>query len=217
MNLLRGAGPKGLSGIPPTRDGRYIRPLIRVSKSRILAFLKLKNQAYVFDSSNKDMKYLRNNIRYKLIPHLQSGYNPDIIDALDRLSNILKQEEDFWDAETKIQFDHCLIRENNASIVFSKILLSDLHPALLNRVLRKAIKKIKKDLKRISLAHLLDIIEFCFNTPSGISLDLPGQIRVYKKNDTIIIKKEDKPLREIGKKEKQSRQITKKKQSKTRL
>ena len=217
MNLLRGAGPKGLSGIPPIRDGRYIRPLIRVSKAKILAFLKLKKQAYVFDSSNKDMKYLRNNIRYKLIPHLQSEYNPEIIDALDRLSNILKQEEDFWDAETKLQFNHCLIKANNSSIVFSKTLLSNLHPALLNRVLRRAIKQIKKDLKRISLAHITDIIEFCFNKPSGVSLDLPGQIRIYKKNDTIIIKKEDKPLREIGKKERQSRQIANKRQGKTRL
>ncbi|MCD4721863.1 MAG: tRNA lysidine(34) synthetase TilS [Desulfobacula sp.] len=211
MNLLRGAGPKGLSGIPPIRDSRYIRPLIRVSKTKILAFLKLKKQAYVFDSSNKDMKYLRNNIRYKLIPHLQSEYNPEIIEALDRLSNILKQEEDFWDAETKIQFNNCLIKTKDTSIVFSKTLLSNLHPALLNRVLREAIKKIKKDLKRISLTHLIDIVEFCFNKPSGISLDLPGQIRVYKKKDTIIIKKENKPLREIGKKEKQSRQMAQKK------
>jgi len=200
MNLLRGAGPKGLSGIPPIRNGRYIRPLIRVSKSQILAFLKFKKQAYVFDSSNKDMKYLRNNIRYKLIPHLQSEYNPEIIDALDRLSNILKQEEDFWDVETKIQFNHCLIKKEDTAIVFSKLLLSNLHPAILNRVLRKAIKKIKKDLKRISLAHITDIIEFCFNKSSGVSLDLPGQIRIYKKNDNIIIRKEDKPLREIGKK-----------------
>ncbi|MCK5696250.1 MAG: tRNA lysidine(34) synthetase TilS [Desulfobacula sp.] len=216
MNLLRGAGPKGLSGIPPIRDNRYIRPLIRVSKAEILAFLKRKKQAYVFDSSNKDMKYLRNNIRYKLIPHLQSEYNPEIIDALDRLSNILKQEEDFWDAETKLQFNHCLIKANNSSIVFSKTLLSNLHPALLNRVLRRAVKQIKKDLKRIFLTHINDIIEFCFNISPGISLDLPGQIRVYKKNDTIIIKKEDKPLREIGKKEKQSRQIAQKRQGKTR-
>jgi tRNA(Ile)-lysidine synthase len=216
MNLLRGSGPRGLSGIPPIRDDNYIRPLIRVSKIKILAFLTLKKQAYVFDSSNKDMKYLRNNIRYRLIPHLQSEYNPDIIDALDRLSNILKLEEDFWDAETKIQFNHCLVKANNSSIIFSKTLLSELHPALLNRVLRKAIGKIKKNLKRISFAHLVDIVEFCFNKSPGISLDLPGQIRVYKKNDAIVIKKEDKPLRKIGKKEKQSRQIAKKKQGKTR-
>ncbi|MCK5837915.1 MAG: tRNA lysidine(34) synthetase TilS, partial [Desulfobacula sp.] len=55
MNLLRGTGPKGLSGIPTLRDGKYIRPLIRVSKNQILDFLKTENQSWVFDSSNTDM------------------------------------------------------------------------------------------------------------------------------------------------------------------
>jgi len=214
MNLLRGAGPRGLSGIPPIREGRYIRPLIRVSKLQILDFLKLENQTYVFDSSNKDMLYLRNNIRYKLIPHLQSEYNPEIVDALDRLSNILRQEEKFWDSETQKAFQHCLIKTQETCLVFSKTKLANLHPALINRVFRKAIQKIKKNLKRISLAHINDIIEFCFNKHSGVSLDLPGQIRVYKNHDMIIIKKEEKPLREIGKKEKQLRQMTQKKQDK---
>jgi tRNA(Ile)-lysidine synthase len=90
--------------------------------------------------------------------------------------------------------------------------MSALHPALLNRVFRKAIWKIKKDLRRISLAHIEDMVKFCFDRPSGISLDLPGRIRVYKNRDSIIIKKEAAPLREIGKKEKQSRQPAKKKQ-----
>ncbi|WP_304511622.1 tRNA lysidine(34) synthetase TilS [Desulfobacula sp.] len=211
MNLLRGAGPKGLSGIPPIRGGRYIRPLIRVSKNQVLDFLKLKKQTYVFDSSNQNMIYLRNKIRHELFPHLQSEYNPEIVDALDRLSNILRQEEAFWDSETKIQFNRCLIKTEDSLLTFSKTLMSNLHPALLNRVLRKAIKTVKKDLKRISLAHINDIVDFCFNKPSGFSLDLPGQIRVYKDKDIITIKKEDETLREIGKKEKQLRQMAKKK------
>ncbi|MCK4767101.1 MAG: tRNA lysidine(34) synthetase TilS [Desulfobacula sp.] len=211
MNLLRGAGPKGLSGIPPLRNGRYIRPLIRVSKSKILDFLKLKKQTCVFDSSNQDTIYLRNKIRHELLPHLQSEYNPEIADALDRLSNILRQEEAFWDSETKRQFNKCLIKTEASYLAFSKTLMSNLHPALLNRVLRKAIKTVKKDLKRISLSHINDIVDFCFNKPSGLSLDLPGQIRVYKDKDVIIIKKEDETLREIGKKEKQLRRMAKKK------
>ncbi|MBU8911067.1 MAG: tRNA lysidine(34) synthetase TilS [Desulfobacterales bacterium] len=214
MNLLRGAGPKGLSGIPPIRNGRYIRPLIRVSKNQILAFLKLKNQTYMFDSSNKDMAYLRNKIRHELLPHLQSEYNPEIADALDRLSNILRQEEEFWESETKIKFNSCLIKAEASCLAFSKTLMSNLHPALLNRVLRKAIKTVKKNLKRISLAHINDIVEFCFNDSSGISLDLPGQIRVYKNHDLIIIKKENKPLREIGENKKQLRLAALKKQGK---
>lgn len=214
MNLLRGSGPKGLSGIPPVRDNIYIRPLLRVSKNRILDFLKEQNQDYMFDSSNNDMAYLRNKIRHRLIPHLQSEYNPEIIDSLDRLSHILKQEEDFWEIETRIQFDNCLVKKNASSLSFSKISLSNLHPALLNRIFRKAIQKIKKDLKRISLTHINDIVDFTLTKSPGRSLDLPGQIRVYKIRDLIMIKKEDKPLREIGKKEKQLRLATQEKQDK---
>jgi len=214
MNLLRGTGPKGLCGIPPIRDGLYIRPLIRVSKSRILDFLKTENQAYVTDSSNMDMAYLRNKIRLKLIPHLKAEYNPEITHALDRLSHILKQEEEFWEIETQKIFHCCLIRSETSCLVLSKPEMAKLHPALLNRVFRKAILKIKKDLKRISHAHINDIIEFCFNPSSGISLDLPGQIRFYKNKDFITIKKEAVPLREIGKKEKKQRQLLQEKQDK---
>ena len=212
MNLLRGAGPRGLSGIPPVRDGRYIRPLIRVSKRQITDFLKAEKQAYMFDSSNRDMVYLRNKIRYALIPHLQLEYNPEIMDALDRLSRILRSEEAYLDTETDIHFNTCLIKTDASFVSFSRTALSSLHPALLNRVLRKAIKTLKKDLKRISLAHMDNMTDFCFTRPSGISLDLPGQIRIYKNKDIITLKKEDKPLREIGKKCKQSRQMDRKKQ-----
>ncbi len=212
MNLLRGAGPKGLSGIPPIRDGLYIRPLIRVSKPRILDFLKNENQGYVVDASNTDMAYLRNKIRYRLIPHLKAEYNPEIIDGLDRLSNILKQEEEFWEIETQKAFHYCLIKSEQSCLMLSKSEMAKRHPALLNRVFRKAIHTVKKDLKRISHAHINDIIEFCFTTSSGISLDLPDQIRIYKSKDLIMIKKEENPLREIGKKEKKLKQLLQEKQ-----
>lgn len=204
INLLRGAGPKGLSGIPPIRNGIYIRPMIRISKKEILGFLKSRNQKFMFDSSNDDMAYLRNRIRCKLLPYLQSEFNPEIIDALDRLSNILKIEEDYFDNETQKAFKFCLLKTDTASVSFSKKKLSDFHPAIVNRVLRKAIKKIKKNLNRITLGHINDIVHFAFTSLSGSSLDLPDRIRVYKDNDTIIFKKENKPLREIGKKEKNS-------------
>ncbi|MCK5838130.1 MAG: tRNA(Ile)-lysidine synthetase, partial [Desulfobacula sp.] len=168
------------------------------------------------DSSNTDMAYLRNKIRYALIPHLQSEYNPEIVDALDRMSHILRQEEAFWNTETDRHFNRCLIKTEASAIVFSKSLMATLHPALLNRVFRKAIEKVKHNLKRISLTHINDLVQFCFHPSAGTSLDLPDQIRIYKKKMVIIIKKEDRPLREIGKKEKQSRQMARKKQTRDR-
>jgi tRNA(Ile)-lysidine synthase len=198
MNLLRGSGPKGLSGIPPVRDKLYIRPLIRMTKQEILDFLEAEGQTFRIDGSNTDTAYIRNAVRLQLIPVLESEFNPDIVDALDRLSHILRQEEDYLDAEAEKYFQACLIEKQTAFLSFSKKSLSRLHPAMVNRVIRKGIGMMKTDLRRISLGHMNDILEFCFHRASGNSLDLPGQIRIYKKKDAIRIQKEERPLRDIG-------------------
>ncbi len=203
MNLLRGSGPKGLCGIPPIRDNIYIRPLIRISKTKILDFLKLNNQDYMFDSSNNDTIYLRNRIRHQLLPHLESQFNREIIDALDRLSNILKLDEDYLEQQTMKKYNKCLLHADISSVSLSKKQLSKLHPGILNRVLRNAVKTVKNNLNQITQGHINDIVQFSFNTLFGTSLDLPGRIRVYKQKGIIILKKETKPLREIGRLEKQ--------------
>src|SRR3989339_867742 len=198
MNLLRGSGPKGLSGIPPVRDHRYIRPLIRMTKQEILDFLKAEGQAFRMDGSNTDTAYIRNAVRLRLIPVLESDFNPDIVDALDGFSHILRQEEDYLDTEAEKYFQACLIEKQTAFLSFSKQRLSRLHPAMVNRVIRKGIGMMKTDLRRISLGHMNDILDFCFHRVSGNSLDLPGRIRIYKKKDVIRIQKEEQPLRDIG-------------------
>jgi tRNA(Ile)-lysidine synthase len=76
MNLLRGSGPLGLSGISPVRDGKIVRPLINLRRSEIMDYVAAKNLDYVTDSSNWDLKFRRNKIRTRLIPQLKSGYNP---------------------------------------------------------------------------------------------------------------------------------------------
>lgn len=208
MNLLRGAGPKGLSGIPPVRDNRYIRPLIRLSKSDILEFLNSQNQAFRTDASNMDTHYLRNDIRHELLPLLESKYNKGIMDGLDRLSRIMRQEEDYLDEEAKRQFESCIISSEEGQtgfISFSKKRLSMLHPAMKSRVIRRGIEKVKKDLRRISFDHMDDILGFCFNRDSGQSLDLPDRIRIYKNRNCLRIQKEENPLRDIGKEKKKER------------
>lgn len=202
MNLLRGSGPKGLSGIPPIRQDRYIRPLIRVAKTDLIDYLEKNRLAYQTDSSNADSIYLRNKIRNHLIPLLESDYNPEIKDSLNRLSHILRTEDDFIQTQARQAFEHCLTKKNTTSVLFSKKELATLHTALFNRVIRQAIEQVKTDLKRISLVHLESINHFCFHQPGGKSLDLPGQIRIYKSKNSIEIRKEQTPLRDLGRQEK---------------
>jgi tRNA(Ile)-lysidine synthase len=100
MHLLRGSGPQGLSGISPVRklgNTSIIRPLIELNREEILDYLKENNLAFCLDSSNRRTEYFRNRIRLKLLPLLRENYNKNIDDALLRLSEILKEENTYWE------------------------------------------------------------------------------------------------------------------------
>lgn len=70
MNLARGAGLRGLSGIPPVR-GRYVRPLIECRRIEVLAYLKHLDQPYRTDPTNLTPKYARNRVRLEVLPILE--------------------------------------------------------------------------------------------------------------------------------------------------
>lgn len=205
MNFLRGAGVKGLSGIPPRRDDLYIRPLIRTTRKEILAFLNCHGQPYMTDTSNQDVRYLRNKIRYELIPHLESGFNPQLTNALDRVSYVMKQEEDFLHQKSIDACRECQVLMDKKSICLDLEKVSCLHPAMQSRVIRQAVKMVKHNLHHITQTHISEVLGFILKKETVGSLDLPGQIRVYKKSKTILFKKERLPLRTLGKREKSVR------------
>ncbi len=201
MNLLRGSGPKGLSGIPSKRNGIIIRPLIEFSKQEILNYLELKCQNYVIDSSNKNLKFLRNKIRHSLLPRLRQEYNPSITESLNRLSNIIRNEDDWMEKEISHVFKKALIKQKNNEIQLSIKILTELHKAVLRRLIRLAIKEIKGNLKRITLVHIDAVILLILSSESGKSLDLPDRIRISKqKKGFVCFRKESIPLRQIRKK-----------------
>ena len=68
MNLLRGSGTRGLSGIPPVREDCYIRPMIELTKVQVYDLLKGMNQSFIIDSSNADPAYLRNRVLLRPLP-----------------------------------------------------------------------------------------------------------------------------------------------------
>lgn len=209
MSLIRGSGARGLRGIAPVREDKIIRPLIRVSKADILDFLNETDQAYVMDSSNEDPAFLRNRVRHSLIPLLEKDFNPDIKTGLDRLSHILSLEDDFMSDQADQAYDD--IRSDQTDQTQAQKILSipglmNLHPAIAGRVLRITISSVKGDLRRITHTHIQDILTLAKASESNKSLDLPGQIRVYKNRGQLFIKKETLPLRELGRQQKSDKQ-----------
>jgi tRNA(Ile)-lysidine synthase len=96
FQLLRGTGLHGLAGIAARRplDGNVmlIRPLLTVTRSEVLTFLRRLGQDYREDASNADLSRTRNRIRHELLPHLAATYNPRIVDVLCRLAEQAAEE-----------------------------------------------------------------------------------------------------------------------------
>ena len=70
LHLLRGAGLRGLCGIPPRR-GRYIRPLLCVTRGQITDYLRQEGIMWVEDSSNAADDCRRNRLRHQVMPLLK--------------------------------------------------------------------------------------------------------------------------------------------------
>jgi tRNA(Ile)-lysidine synthase len=99
INFIRGSGISGLCGIQ-MKNNNIVRPLLSLTRNQIEEFLTKKNIKYRNDSSNSDIKYLRNNIRHQLIPLLKE-INPKIqetisneIEMLNGINNIFKEKVD---------------------------------------------------------------------------------------------------------------------------
>lgn len=71
MNIMRGVGAEGWSGIRP-RQGPFIRPLIEVDREAIQAYAQHHRIAFREDASNTDPKYMRNRVRHELLPLMRS-------------------------------------------------------------------------------------------------------------------------------------------------
>jgi tRNA(Ile)-lysidine synthase len=95
INILRGTGPKGLSGIPPVR-ANIIRPLIEIERREIEEFLDKNGINYIIDPSNLKDIYLRNRLRHKIIPELKR-INPSLTETMIRSMRILREEEGYFD------------------------------------------------------------------------------------------------------------------------
>lgn len=91
LRLLRGAGSRGLSGIPPRR-GMLVRPLIDRSRSQVLAFLADRGLAWCEDPTNSSARYARNRVRHELVPVL-ARLAPAAERALARAADLLRADE----------------------------------------------------------------------------------------------------------------------------
>ena len=178
INLLRGSGLLGLTGIRAQRD-IFIRPLHGCFRSEINDYISVHDLKYCSDETNFENKYLRNKIRLELIPYLET-YNPKIKSALTVTSAILTDDEDYLVKQVEAKLIEVDFRcgENSYTSLDIKLLNSQ-HPAMQKRLVRHSIFIAKGNLRSISVRHILEILRLVKYGIGSKEVHLPGDLVAF--------------------------------------
>jgi tRNA(Ile)-lysidine synthase len=198
MNVLRGSGTNGLRGIE-AKQGKYIRPLIEISRTEIEEFCEQEKLEPRIDESNFENEFTRNKIRNIVIPYIKKEFNPNIIDTLERLAEITREQEDFINAEAKNKYNKILIQEinlpnfeynrneYNSEIILNLKEFNKLPIVIQKKVLLISIQKIFGSTKGIEKIHLEDMIKLCNRNIGNKYLTPNKNLKIVIKNKQIHI------------------------------
>ncbi|NWF91058.1 MAG: tRNA lysidine(34) synthetase TilS [Ignavibacteriaceae bacterium] len=184
LNLLKGTGIKGLSGIPIKREN-IIRPILAVTKSEIIQYLQTNKIAYVLDETNLSSEYQRNFIRNKLFPLIKEKLNPKVESTLFKTSIILKQQFLALNSTIKILSESVSTHnKNKLEIKIDK--LKTIDENLWSEVLKYTVdSKLKVKLTFEDCFKILSLI----SKPKGKRIGCSNSITAVKEENEIVIVK----------------------------
>ncbi|WP_318038340.1 tRNA lysidine(34) synthetase TilS [Clostridium estertheticum] len=175
MRIMRGTGIEGIVGIRPVRDKIYVRPILRLSRKKIEKYCLSNNINPRIDKSNLENIYARNKVRLELIPYMEENFNKDIIKTLNRLSTIVKKDNEYLENISEKEYKkHCEIGQQR--VIINKAAFAE-HEAILSRIIRSALLAVNHNLYNFEKVHIYSIIELQRHG-TGKSIMLPQNIIV---------------------------------------
>jgi len=105
LRIFRGTGIRGLSAVHPRivfeeqgrAFGELVRPLLGFRRAALREFLRERGQSWREDSSNRDIAFLRNRVRHRLLPMIVEEFGEAAIEHMGELAEIARAEEEHWE------------------------------------------------------------------------------------------------------------------------
>ena len=189
MRIMRGTGIDGLKGMD-FKVGDIIRPILNIHREDIEDYIKINSIETVLDKTNLLPIYSRNKVRLELIPYIEENFNPNLIDALWRLSQISNLDSSFL-ANTAIEkYNNILKSQMKSKVILYTDLLAKEHKSIQQRVIRIALEKVALGLQGFNEQHIIDINNLIL-LGTGKQLNLPNGIIVSISYDELIFQKEE--------------------------
>lgn len=197
MNMIRGTGLTGLKGIEIKRENKYIRPLIECTRKEIEEYCTENKLEPKQDKSNKENIYTRNKIRNILVPLLEDEFNPNIVTTLNRMSQIIKEENEYICKQVDKIYKEVLIEENlgNSELEEKNTIILDLKKfnnqdkVIKNRLVLYTINRLLGTSQNIEMIHITDIIKLCENNIGNKYLTPNKKVKVLVNKGKIFFQK----------------------------
>jgi len=171
LNLARGAGLRGLSGISPVR-GRYVRPLIRHRRADVLRYLRHLGQPYRTDPTNLEPKYARNRVRLEVLPVLEELY-PGAGGNVAHGASLLRE-----DLEVLEGLVAGMVHRRGAEVIVPLGELKGMPPALRRHALRRAYATLVSDEASLDSAAVEAILKLARKSEGTRTTCLPENVVV---------------------------------------
>ena len=186
MNIIRGSGTSGLKGIRPIRENKFIRPLIETNREEIENYCDEHKLNPRIDKTNFENEYTRNKTRNILIPLIKEKFNPNIIMTINRLSDIINEENEYLEKLTKQKYKEMIIEENiGKQIILDLKLFNRQDLVIKKRLILHTINMLQGTTQGIGKVHIDDIIKLCENNLGNKYLTPNKNIKVLIKNKKI--------------------------------
>ncbi len=184
MWMLRGSGTGGLSGIPPKRGERIVRPILNIPRTDIIAYLNQRQLSYRLDSSNTESVYLRNRLRQDLVPHLKE-YAPGIVQTLSRQAEMIRDDHAYLESMAAVYFQKiCVTKDDQQSQLDASALLA-LPLSIRRRVVRCGFQQLKGNTHDLRFDVVQSVLERLENGQSGWTMKI-SDINIALEYDRLV-------------------------------
>jgi len=182
LNLIKGTGLNGISGIPYSR-GKIIRPLLVLTKEEIVQYLKFLKINYRTDLTNLQSEYERNFLRNEIIPLIKKRLNPSLENTLLKSSGVFREINTFVKKQLADAIDNLVIKKRNQFCI-SLSYLNKIKNELKSEAIRFVFEKEYKI--QLSFDEVKRIFSLLEKQP-GRSINLQGKLKVVRERNELVV------------------------------
>jgi tRNA(Ile)-lysidine synthase len=188
LNLIRGSGLEGLTGIDPGRrpHSRLVQPLIDVERAEVEAFCRALHLRPRRDPMNEDRRYLRAAIRHEVLPVLERGTGRGVMGSIARTAELLRRDRDELFAATSRAYVDVVEGERGSDVRIDVSKLRELSDPVASRVIRlAAYNLLSTDWAAPWTKDAIEAVLDLARGRPGRQRDLPGGLKAVRQKEYV--------------------------------